>query len=147
MEVEDLVTNLIAACRDDANSYWRASEILFDQPDIAHFCEEEAQNRDLAADVLEKRLSASGKKPNPKILLAPAAEGWSQPGPGDRDVKAVIEACHTAEERTIKMFEEAEGTFPDQWRWEIGEHYQNMRSAAAKLHAWLQNKEIGPEFG
>jgi hypothetical protein len=143
MTLEDTVTRLIAVCRVDANSYRRASEILVGEPEVAHFCDEMAENRLLASNTLEKKLMEAGKRPKGEILTAPLTEGWSQPTGNESDPGSVIEACHEAEERALTAFEQARQTLPEDWLWVLNEYSQHMHSALAKMHAWLQGKERG----
>lgn len=144
--IEDTITKLIASARQTADGYTRASERLVDQPEMAHFFDEQADYHNMAAGTLERRLMEAGKRPNAGILSAPEAQGWTQPADDDNP-KSIIEACHEGEERTAAAFNAALQELPEDWRWQVREYADNMRSAIAKLHAWLQNKEIGPEFG
>ena len=139
---EATITSLIAICRQSADSYRRAAEILVSRPDLAHFFEEMADHRLLAADAIEKRLIRSGAKPVAAVLTAPPSEGWTSPT-HETDPVAVIEICHQSEEQTQDAFQEALRTLPEEWRWELNEYCQHSRSALAKLHAWLQGKEGG----
>jgi uncharacterized protein (TIGR02284 family) len=147
MTTEDKVTELIAMMRENADSYRRAAEVLVGEPDMAHFFEEVADNREMAADAIERKLIDSGKRPNRTILTAPASEGWGRPASNETDPLAVVQACHQAEERARKAFEEALKSLPEDWRWKLNEYSQHIRSALAKMHAWLQHKEAGADFG
>jgi uncharacterized protein (TIGR02284 family) len=146
MAIEDTITTLIASARQTADGYTRAAERLIDQPELAHFFDEQADYHHQAADTLERKLIEAGKRPKADILMAPEAQGWTLPAANDTNPKSIIEACHEGEERTAKTFQEALKELPEEWHWRIREYADNMRSAIAKLHAWLQNKEIGPEF-
>ena len=70
MRLQDRVTHLIAICRENADSFRRAAEILLEEPELAHFFEEVADNRLLAADSLENKLLQMGERPNADILTA-----------------------------------------------------------------------------
>jgi Domain of unknown function (DUF2383) len=139
---EATITQLIAICRQSADSYHRAAELLVGRPDLAHFFEEIADNRILAADAIEKRLLESGKKPVAEILTAPPSEGWTRPD-SETDADTIIEICHESEERTLQALEEALRTLPEDWHWPLSEYSQHAHSALAKLHAWRQGKEAG----
>jgi hypothetical protein len=141
MTLEDRVTSLIAICRENSDSYTRAAEILVGEPDTAHFFEEIAENRLLASNALEKKLLQTGKRLNADIFTAPPHEGWTQPTGGETDPRSVIEACHEAEERAISAFDAALQALPEDWDWLLNEYSQHMRSAVAKMHAWLEGKE------
>jgi uncharacterized protein (TIGR02284 family) len=147
MTTKGKVTELIAMMRENADSYRRAAQALVGEPDIAHFFEEMADNREMAADAIERKLIDSGKRPNRAILTAPLSEGWGRPASNETDPLAVIQACHQAEERALKAFEEALHILPEDWRWELNEYSQHIRSALAKMHAWPQHKEAGADFG
>jgi uncharacterized protein (TIGR02284 family) len=146
MRLEENVTNLIAACLDTAQAYSQAATALVDVPDVAHLFEEQSRSRELAIKALEDRLRAAGKQPVAGILIAPAKEGWSQPSTADSTPRAIVAACHRAEERAVEVYAQTLPTLPEDWRWEVGEQYEMMRSMLAKLHAWLEGKEGGPEL-
>jgi len=143
MKLEDRITTLIAICRENAESYRRAANIniLIGEPDTAHFFEEIAENRLLAADALENKLRNAGKRLNPEILIAPPREGWTQPRGNETDPRSVIESCHEAEQRAAAAFEEAVQALPQEWHWILNEYSQHIHSAAAKMHTWLEGKE------
>src|SRR5205823_3886636 len=98
-------------------SYRRAAEILIEEPDVAHFFEEVAENRLQAADAFENKLVHAGMRLSPEILIAPPREGWTQPTGNETDPHFVIESCHKAEERAAAAFEEALQTLPEDWHW------------------------------
>ena len=143
MELQDRVTQLIAICRENAESFRRAAEILVDEPEFAHYFEETSENRLLAADSLENKLLQNGRRLNTEILASPPREGWTRPTGNETNLVSVIEACHEAEERAVAAFEEAAQLLPEEWRWALNEYSQHMRSALAKMHAWLAGKEVG----
>jgi hypothetical protein len=147
MALEETVTGLIAVARSCADCYRDGSEKLSDQPSIAHYFDEQADYHDLAANWLEKKLVDSGKRPTAEILEEPPTEGWTRPTPDDSNPKAIIEACHTSEELTANKFAAAAQNLPSDWSEQIRSYVNNMRSVIAKLHAWMRNKEIGPQFG
>jgi hypothetical protein len=111
------------------------------EPELAHFFEEVADNRLLAADSLENKLLQMGERPNADILTAAPREGWTRPTGKESDRLSVIEACHEAEERAVAAFEEAVQFLPEDWHWVLNEYSQHMHSAVAKMHAWLAGKE------
>jgi hypothetical protein len=147
MALEESVTRLIASSRQSADCYRAASERLLTQPAISHFFEEQASHHELAAKWLEEKLAEQGKRPLPGILASPEAEGWSDPAATEFNPKAIIRACHKSEEMTAQAFERAPTELPVEWGWQMRQYLENMRSAIAKLHAWLENQEIGPGFG
>jgi hypothetical protein len=134
-------------CRQTANAYQEASGRLISEPDIAHFFEEQAENRDLAAEALEKILDQDGMRPKPEELISPPTEGWTYPTDSDSTPEAIIESCHRGEERALAEYQRALGTLPEEWHFELEHLYQNTRSAVAKLHTWLDRKEAGSELG
>src|SRR3954447_8903659 len=101
MTIEDRVTALVAITRENADSYRGAAEALVREPDMAHFFEELADNREMAANAIERKLIDSGKRPSAAVLTAPPSEGWRRPSSTDSDPLAVIQACHQAEERAL----------------------------------------------
>jgi hypothetical protein len=145
MALEETVTRLIAAARACADCYRVGSQNLPHEPAIAHFFDEQAEYHDLAAEWLEETLMDSGKRPVAEILSAPPPEGWTRPALGDTNPKTVIEACHASEEVTINEFANAEQDLPAPWAEQVRNYVNNMRSAIAKLHAWMEGKEIGPQ--
>jgi hypothetical protein len=147
MELEETVTRLIAAARNCADCYRVGSEKLPEEPAISHFFDEQADYHELAAEWLEETLMDSGKRPVAEILAMPPTEGWTRPAPGDTNPKTIIEACHTSEELTAKDFAKAEQNLPSPWAEQVRNYVNNMRSAIAKLHAWMKEKEIGPQLG
>lgn len=147
MALEDTITRLVAAGRMSSDCYREASERLIDQPAIAHFFDEQADYHDLAANWLEQKLAEAGKRPVAEILESPPTEGWTRPSVNENNPKEIISACHASEELTTKVFELATQDLPGEWKGQIREYASNMRSALAKLHAWIENKEIGPDFG
>jgi len=82
----------------------------------------------------------------PEILQAPSPEGWSYPAVGESNPRELIRVCHAREELTANKFEESAKSLPSEWSGQVREYANNMRSAIAKLHAWLQGKEIGPQL-
>lgn len=147
MAIEDTITTLIATARQTADGYSGASERLIDKPELAHFFDEQADYHNQTANALEAKLIEAGKRPKADLLIAPDSQGWTRPAVNETNPKSIIEACHEGEKRTAETFEEALKEVPDDWRWQIREYADNMRSAITKLHAWRQGKEIGPEFG
>jgi hypothetical protein len=91
MTLEDRVTQLIAICRENADSHRHAAELLIGEPDRSHFFEEVAENRLLAANELENKLLQAHKRLNARILTAPPREGWAQPTGNETDQCSVIE--------------------------------------------------------
>jgi uncharacterized protein (TIGR02284 family) len=143
--LEETISVLVAHCRAAEDGYRRASELTFIEPELAHFFEEQGQARALAAQALEDRLRDSGGKLIAQALIQAPTEGWSWPAADDDTPEAVIASCHRGEERELRAYEEAMHKMPEQWRWEINEQYQSMRSARAKLHSWLQGRESHPQ--
>jgi hypothetical protein len=117
------------------------------QPAIAHFFKEQADYHGQAADWLENKLTAQNKSPITEILTAPDAQGWNHPASTEFNPKAIIRACHESEELTAGIFRQDAERLPEDWQYEVKAFIEDMNSALAKLHAWLDNKEIGPEFG
>lgn len=140
--VEDTITSLIAICRESGGTYRRAAEILVNRPDLAHFFEEMADHRMLAADALEQRLIRATIRPAAANPAAGPFEGWTRLE-HDSEPMDTIEICQEFEERTQKNFEQALRALPEEWRWELNEYSQHSRSALAKLHSWLEGKEGG----
>ena len=147
MTTENTITKLVAASRRSADDYRTASERLITQPAIAHFFEEQADYHEQVANWLENKLGEEGKRLNTDILSAPDAEGWTHPSSTEFNPKAIIRACHESQELTANTFEQNATELSEEWRYEVNGYIESMRSALAKLHAWLDNKEIGPEFG
>ncbi len=144
MPVDETISRLAAHCRAAQEGYRRAAELTLVEPELAHFFQEQAQTRALAAQALEDRLRASGGKLLAQPLLAPPTEGWSWPADSDETPEAVIASCHRGEERAVRAYEQAREALPEDWRWEVSEQYATMRSALAKLHTWLQGRESQP---
>jgi hypothetical protein len=143
--LEGTISVLVAHCRAAEDGYRRASELTFIEPEVAHFFEEQSQARGRAAQALEDRLQKSGGRLIAQSLLQPPSEGWSWPTAEDDTPEAVIAACHRGEERELRAYEEALRSVADNWRWELNEQYQSMRSARAKFHAWLEGRETRPQ--
>lgn len=147
MATEETITKLISASRRTADDYRTASERLITQPAIAHFFEEQADYHEQAASWLESKLASQGKSVVRELITAPDAEGWTHPASTEFNPKAIIRACHESEELTAEVFEQSGKELPEEWQYEINGYIEGMRSTLAKLHGWLDNKEIGPEFG
>lgn len=145
MAFEETVTHLIAAARACADCYRVGSDNLPQEPSIGHFFDEQADYHELAAEWLEETLIDSGKRPVAEILAAPPPEGWTHPAQGDTNPKTIIEACHASQELTAIEFANAERDLPSAWAEQVRNYVNNMRSAIAKLHVWMQEKEIGPQ--
>src|SRR4051794_28866262 len=104
MTIEDRVTALVAITRENADNYRRAAEALVGEPDMAHFFEELADNREMAANAIDPKMIDSGKRPSAAVLAATPSEGWRRPSSTHSDPLAVIQACHQAEERALAAF-------------------------------------------
>jgi rubrerythrin len=145
MSLEESISFLVAHCRAGEQGYRRASQLMFIEPELAHFFEEQAEARGRAAQALEHRLQAAGRKLIAQPLIQPPSEGWSWPAAQDETPEAVIESCHRGEERALRAYEQAMAEVPDDWRWELNSQYQSIRSARAKLHSWLSGRESQPQ--
>jgi hypothetical protein len=145
MSLEETISLLVAHCRAGEDGYRRASQLMFTEPELAHFFDEQAQARGRAAQALEDRLQAAGRKLIARPLIQPPSEGWSWPAAEDDTPEAVIASCHRGEERALRAYEEHIPEVPEEWRWELNAQYQSMRSALAKLHSWLGGHETQPQ--
>ncbi len=143
--LEETISVLVAHCRAAEDGYRRASELTFIEPEVAHFFEEQAHARALAAQALAERLRDGGGKLIARPLIQSPTEGWSWPAADDDTPEAVIASCHRGEEGELRAYEQAMGNVPDDWRWQLNEQYQSMRSARAKLHSWLEGRESRPQ--
>jgi hypothetical protein len=106
-----------------------------------HSCEKQEQTRRIAATIFGREVQQKGGRPNLDEILATPAEGWTLPAGTDAGPRPIAEACHRADERARQVFEKALPAAPAEWRWEVEQHYQNVRSAVAKIHAWRDGKE------
>lgn len=146
-ELETRISELVAQCHAAQEGYHRAAEILFDQPEVVHFFDEQAQARNRAAQALENRLAQTRGHLKPQELLSPPSEGWSWPAAEDTTPEAVIASCHRGEEREVQAYAQLLDDFTGEWRWEVRQQFEAARSALSKLHTWMEGKEVQPTRG